>query len=652
MIRSESLPTGTVTFVFTDVESSSQRWETHREAMKEAVARHDLLMRAVIEQQRGYVFKTVGDSFCAAFHTPLEAVRAAIDAQSALAKEDFSAVEGLRVRIGIHTGYADERDGDYFGPPVNRVARLMSIGHGGQVLLSAATRELVYHDLPASTSLVDLGPHRFKDLTHAEQVWQLTAPGLPNDFPPLRSLDTLPNNLPIQPTSFRGREQDLEQVKSLLDEHTLLTVFGAGGVGKTRLAVQAGADLLDRYPDGVWIAELASVTDPALVSSVIAKVLGMSQPETRGVDEPLSQWLKRKQLLLIVDNCEHLLEAVAPLADAICHSCPNVRILATSRQALGIGGEALYRLPSLAVPEASSTLRAEDAVQYGAIALFVDRARFADMRFNLSDDNAPLVAEICRRLDGIPLAIELAAARVNVLSIPNLAKRLHERFRLLTGGSRTALPRQKTLSALIDWSYDLLSAQERTLFSRLATFAGTFTLDAAAFVCAGDGIDETNILDLTTSLVDKSLAVADTSRTQERYRLLESTREYGLEKLTGSGEHERLMHRYAEYFVGVAQEADRKLDTMPLGEWLARLDPDVENFRAVLEWALDKAREAALAGALAGALEMFWWHGGLEAEGRRWSGAALAQLDEGAHPEVEARLRRALALLTSRLLFS
>jgi predicted ATPase/class 3 adenylate cyclase len=652
MSRSGPLPTGTVTFVFTDVESSSQRWETNREAMKTAVEHHDLLVRAAIEQQRGYVFKTVGDAFCAAFHSPLEAISAAIDAQRALAKEDFSAVDGLRVRIGIHTGYADERDGDYFGPPVNRVARLMSIGHGGQVLLSAATRELVQQDLPASTSLIDLGSHRFKDLTHAERVWQLTVPGLPSAFPPLKSLDALPNNLPIQPTSFRGREQDLEEVKSLLDEHALLTLFGAGGVGKTRLAVQTGADLLDRYPDGVWLAELASITDPALVSSVIAKVLGISQPEARVVDEPIWQWLKRKQLLLIVDNCEHLVDAVAALADAICRSCPDVRILATSRQALGIGGEALYRLPSLAVPEPASRLRAEDAAQYGAIALFIDRARSADMRFSLTDDNAPIVAEICRRLDGIPLAIELAAARVNVLSIPNLAQRLDERFRILTGGSRTALPRQKTLSALIDWSYDLLSAQERTLFSRMAAFAGTFTLDSAVFVCAGDGIDETNVFDLTISLVDKSLVVADTGGNLARYRLLESTREYGLEKLTASGERERLTRRYAEYFLGVAQEADRNLDTMPLSEWRARLDPELENFRAVLEWSLDKARDAALGGAVAGALEMFWWHGGLEAEGRRWIGAALSQLGDGAHPEVETRLRKALALLTSRFLYS
>ena len=647
-----SLPSGTVTFLFTDLEGSTERWETQREAMKSAVARHDALVRAAIERHRGYVFKTVGDAFCAAFDTPLDAVRAAIDLQVALAKEDFSAVDGLRARAGLHTGYADERDGDYFGPAVNRVARLMSIGHGGQVLLSAATRELVHEDLPASASLTDLGRHRLKDLAHTEHVWQLNVVDMPNAFPPLKSLDLLPNNLPIQPTSFRGREHDLEKVKSLLAEHTLVTLFGAGGVGKTRLAVQAGGDLLDQYPDGVWLAELATITDPKLVTSVIAKVLGMSQPESYRVNDTIPQWLRRKQTLLIIDNCEHVVEAVAELVDSICHTCPSARVLATSRQPLGIGGEAVYRLPSLAVPGTIGRLRAEDAAQYGAVALFVDRAALADARFTLTDDSAPVVVEICRRLDGIPLAIELAAARAKVLSLSNLAHRLNERFKILTAGSRTALPRQKTLGALIDWSYDLLSTREQTLFDRVSIFAGTFTLDTATFVCAGNGIDEIDVLDLIASLVDKSLLVADTTGDHERYRLLESTREYGLEKLTLRGEREPLARRYAERFLGVALEADRKLDSMPLSEWLARLDPDVENFRAVLEWALDQRRDAALGGAVAGALEMFWWHGGLEAEGRRWIEMALGQIDDEAQSEVVDRLRQALALLTSRFLYS
>ncbi len=650
--RSEALPTGTVTFLFTDIESSTQRWEAHPESMKTAIARHDALMRAEIEQQGGYVFKTVGDSFCCAFRTAPKAISAALCAQRALTKENFSPVDGLQIRIGIHTGYADERDGDYFGPAVNRVARLMSIGYGGQILVSGATRELVHGDLPAGANLIDLGSHRLKDLTQPEQVWQLTTAELPSNFPLLKSLDTLPNNLPMQVTSFLGRDHDVEELKARLAAHRLVTLFGAGGVGKTRLAVQVGADLLDHFPNGVWLAELSPITDPQLVGSVIARVLGMSQTERHGTDEAIPQWLRRKQLLLIVDNCEHVLEAVAALTDAILHLCPNVRILATSRQALGIAGEAVYRLPSLAVPDPISTLGAETAAQYGAVALFVDRAVLADMRCTLTDDNAPIVAEICRRLDGIPLAIELAAARVKVLSIPNLAHRLNERFKILTGGSRTALPRQKTLSALIDWSYDLLSPQEKTLFNRMAIFASSFTLDGATFVCAGEGIDEINVLDLIATLADKSLVLADTGGNQERYRLLESIREYALEKLTVSCERERLARRHAEHFLGVAQQAERNLGEMPLSEWLARLEPEVENFRAVLEWSLGKARDAALGGAVAGALEMFWWHGGVEAEGRRWIEVALNQIGGEAHAEVAARLRRSLALLTSRVLYS
>jgi len=646
------LPTGTVTFLFSDIEGSTERWETHGEAMKAAVARHEKLVRQAISRHDGYIFKMLGDAFCSAFATAPNALKAAVEAQRALAMEDFSAVDGLRVRMGLHTGSADERDADYFGPAVNRVARLMSIGHGAQVLLSDTTHALVQNEPPPETIFTDLGSHRLKDLAQPEHVWQVTLSGHKSDFQPLKSLDALPNNLPIQVTSFRGRERDLEDLKLHLLEHRLITLVGAGGVGKTRLAVQLGAEVLDRFPDGVWISDLAPIADAELVSSVVAKALGVSQAQVRLTDESITHSLKGRQLLLVLDNCEHVVETAAALADAIhCH-CPDVRILVTSRQALGVHGEKVVRLDSLAVPDKLANIQPTAALEFGAVALFTDRASLVDQSFRLGGDNARTVSDICRRLDGIPLAIELAAARVNVMSIPNLALRLDERFKVLTGGSRTALPRQKTLTALFDWSYDLLTPDERVLFNRLSIFAGSFTEDAAASVCAEDGAESADVLDLIGSLADKSLMVVDKSGNQERYRMLESTRQYALGKLAAGGEYERLARRYANYYCNFARQPERGLSAIPLSEWLARIEPELENLRATMDWTLVKGQEVALGAFLAGALEMFWWHGGLEAEGLRWIDLALHKIDAGQQPGVAAQLRQAFALLMSRVLYS
>jgi predicted ATPase/class 3 adenylate cyclase len=640
-------PTGTVAFLFTDIEGSSQRWEAHPDVMDGALRRHDAILTSAIATHNGHVFKTAGDEFCVAFGRISDAIRAAIDAQRTLSQEDFSAVGGLRVRMGLHLGEATEHDGDYFGPVVNRVARLMSIGHGGQILITDVARAHVHGDLPDGVSLTDFGPHQLKGLAEPEHVWQLTIAGLNASFPPLKSLDPLLNNLPMQVTSFRGRERDLKEVKSLLGAHRLLTLFGAGGVGKTRLAVQAGADLLEQHPDGVWFADLAPISSGELVPSVIAKMLGISQPEDRRVDDSILVWLKRKRLLLILDNCEHLLDTVATLADAILRSCPDVRILATSRQALGITGEAVHRLPSLALPETTAGLSAESAMGYGAIALFADRARASDSRFALADDVVPIVTEICRRLDGIPLAIELAAARVKVLSLSGLAQHLDERFKILTAGSRTALPRQKTLTALIYWSYDLLSSREQTLFQRCSIFAGGFTLDAATAVCGGDEVADDDVLDLVISLVDKSLMLAETDAESERYNLLESTRAYALEKLAENGGRERVAGRHAAYFIEVARAHDQVHSPLSMAAWIARAEVDLDNFRAALEWALKEGHDIALGGALAGALERVWFGGGLSAEGRWWIQAALERTDQAEHPAIVARLRRGLAMLST-----
>lgn len=646
MALAAPLPTGAVTFAFTDIEGSTTRWERDRDAMQEAVRRHDTILRAAITEHGGHVFKTVGDAFCAAFRRPEDALAAMLTAQQVLAAEDFSAVDGLRVRTALHTGTTDERDGDYFGPVLNRVARLLAVAHGGQVLISGDTAELS-NGIPLQGSLRDLGFAQLKDLATPEHVWQLDIAGLPNEFPPLRTLDALPNNLPLQRTTFVEREYDVAEIKNLLDRHHLLTLVGSGGVGKTRLAIQVGADLLDHYPDGVWFVDLAPIDNPELVASVVAQTVGMSQRQDQRVDESIPPWLKRKKLLLIFDNCEHVLEPIAALAAAILTTAQDVRIVATSRQALNIIGEVAHALPSLTVPPEPAGLRSEDALGYGAVALFVDRARTANARFVLTDDNAPIIAEICRRLDGIALAIELAAARVKVLSIPNLAQRLNDRFKLLTGGSRDALPRQKTLTALIDWSYDLLTPQEQRLFARLGVFAGGFGLDAATKISGGEDLDDIDILNLLASLTDKSLVVADTSGEHERYSLLESTRAYALEKLTAAGAHEQLARCHAGYFRDQALDADeRARSTGSTAAWLAGVELELDNYRSVLEWALKDGHDLVLGGAVAGALLRLWLNG-LTVEGRYWIGLAQAGLDESAHPRVAARMWRVLSALSS-----
>ncbi len=641
-----ALPTGTVTFLFTDVEGSTQRWETHRSAMPAAVKRHDELLRSFIESNGGFVFKTIGDAFCGVFDEVASAINAALDIQRALAKEDFSAVGGLGVRIALHTGTCDERNGDYFGPTVNRVARLLSVGHGGQILLSDATSALAKVDLPTRVSLRDLGGHRLKDLSNPEHVHQLVAADLPAEFPALRSLDAISNNLPIQVTSFRGREEEMNEVSRALEATRLVTLFGAGGVGKTRLALQVAAEVLDRFPDGVWYLELASTADPDFVPSVIAGLLNAPENPERSATDTLLNFLKRKRMLLIFDNCEHVIDEASKLAAAILHNCPDVRILATSRQAFNIAGEDVVRVASLGAPDTAKAVSAQDALRFGAVALFVDRATSVNRSFRLTDDMAPIVADICRRLDGIPLAIELAAARVKVLSIPHLAQRLSERFRILSSGDRTALKRQQTMRALIDWSYDLLTDPEKQIFRRLAIFSGDFSLDAVSDVCAGGDIDSLDILDLISSLVDKSLVVAETGGSIERYRLLESTREYGLEKLSESGERDQLAQRHAQYYLKLAREGDAAFPNEQRTTWLPRMKAELDNFRGVLDWALVKKQDVALGAELAALASLVWWDAGFDPEGRRWVQAALAFEPQLSEP-VRAKAWLALAPLTA-----
>jgi len=646
--RSE-LPTGTVTFLFSDVEGSTERWERHRTAMKRAVARHEEIVSEAIGAHGGRVFKTVGDAFCAAFHTVPDAIAAALAAQHAMSKEDFSAVDGLKVRMALHTGLADERNGDYFGPTVNRVARLLSIGHGGQVLVSGAASDLAQGEMPSRATLRDLGAHRLKDLAHPEQVYQLLSPELPADFPPLRSLESLPNNLPLQVTLFLGREKDVTDIERRLAKTRLLTLVGTGGVGKTRLSLQVGADVLDQYEDGVWFVELAPILDPDLIPGVMATIFGVDTPAGQSPLEALVHVLRPKRMLVILDNCEHIVVGAARIADALLRGCPQVRIIATSRQGLGIDGEVVLRVSSLPVPEHVEGLKAADAIGYGSVALFVDRASAAVESFRLTDENAPTIAQICRRLDGIALAVELAASRIKVLAPTQLLAMLSERFRVLTGGKRTALPRQQTMRAAIDWSYDLLDENEKLMFRRLAVFSGGCTLEAAREICGDQTIGQWEVFELLSSLIDKSLVSSEASGAEQRYRLLESTRQYALEKLEQSGELDGMQRRHAAYYEAMVEKALKIWNSTPTFTWLEPLEADYDNFRGVMDWALIERHDVELGAKLTGMLARFWREGPYSVEGRQRITAAADQLDGSLTPATKAQLLWARAFMSGGL---
>jgi predicted ATPase/class 3 adenylate cyclase len=583
-------PSGTVTFLFSDIEGSTQRWERDPDAMSAALARHDALLRDAIEAHEGYVFKVMGDSFCAAFATAPSALAAALCGQRSLLAEDFSSVDGIRVRMAVHSGPAEERNGDYLGPAVNRVARLLSIGHGGQVLVSAAAAELLDETTPPGSSLRDLGAHRLKDLTRSERVYQLVAPDLIDTFPALRSFEHLPNNLPLQLTSFVGRDEQLAELKTLTRQHRLVTLVGTGGAGKTRCAIQAGAELLEEFSDGVWLVELAPISDSSLIATAIAQALKVREEPNRPLLDTLLAHLERRQMLLIVDNCEHLIDEARNVIAAILRGAPRVRVLATSRESLNVGGERALQLPSLSASD--------------SVTLFADRARAADSRFELSETNAPFVSEIAERLDGIPLAIELAAARVKVLSPQQLAQKLDERLRILTGGDRSALPRHRTMRALIDWSYDLLDERERALFRRLAIFAGGWTLQSATEICSGDGIDdEWEMLDALSSLVDKSLVIVDAVGEDRRYRMLNSIREYARERLGEAGEIERIAEKHARFYAEFVHGLEPLVEALEDVEWRQTLAVELDNIRGAVEWTIFGGHDIAIGLALLADME-------------------------------------------------
>ena len=620
----QTLPTGTVTLLLADVEGSTRLWQDQSNEMTAAVARLDDAVPQIVAAHQGVrpVEQGEGDSFVAAFARASDAIACAVELQRA-------PLAPIRLRIGVHTGEVQLRDeGNYMGPTINRTARIRDLAHGGQTVLSGTTGDLVADRLSAGIWLADLGTHELRDLPRPERVLQLCHPDLHNEFPPLRTAKTADKQrLPIHLTSFIGRDEAIREIPQILEGNRLVTLTGAGGVGKTRLAVQIAAGMMSAFADGIWFVDLAPVTDAEAVPVAVARVLGLPDQLGRSTNDTVLEFFSTRQALLVLDNCEHLLEVSATLATAIVAGCPEVTRLATSREPLGIVGEAVWRVASLSLGDE-------------AVELFVDRARQVRQDFSLSGDaDADAVVEICRRLEGIPLAIELAAARVRVLSLAEIVGSLHDRFRLLTGGVRTAVRRQQTLRASVDWSYALLTEPERVLLRRLAVFMGGFDLDAAQSIGGGDDVASYQVLDILTLLVDKSLVVATTAKGRTRYHLLETVRQYAQEKLGESGEADALRARHREHYTAVAARLDTpgaaRLDVL-----VAETEIEFDNLQAAFTWSRDSA-EAEYALGLASSLTPLWSMRGHLQQGLAWFEAVL--FDEKQRGLTSGMLARGLA---------
>lgn len=592
--------------------------------MLPVMARHDAISRAAVERNRGTIVKMTGDGVHAAFNSPLDALIATLEIQQRLSAQDAEGL-ALSLRCGLHTGIDERRDGDFYGRAVNRAARIMNAAHGGQMLLSKAVAEQVSSMLPDGVSLRDLGAVRLRDLSTPEHIYQLLHAQLRADFPALRSLEATPNNLTQQLNSFIGRERELAEIKQMLTSNRLVTLLGMGGIGKSRLSMQLAADVLDDFPDGVWFVELAAVTDPGSVPQAVASVLGVKEEAGRPVVDALTKYVRDLQLLIILDNCEQVVHGCADLAKRLLQAGSRVKVLTSSRDYLQVAGETTYHVPTLSVPDPTKKIDVDSLTQHEAVRLFVDRAAASRHGFGLTEQNAASVVDICHRLDGIPLALELAAARVRALSVEAIAARLHDRFRLLVTGDQTVLPRQRTLRALIDWSYDLLTEAERTSFQRLSVFAGGWTLEAAEAVCADGDLLQDGVLDLLTQLVQKSLVVMEVGG--ERYRMLDTVRHYALEKLNGVGEEAAVRGRHLDFYLAFAERARLDVGGPTHEASLARLDLERENLLSGHRW-IDNAEGAAEKGLrLTSALKSYLFNRGLLGLAHQVAVEALARID-------------------------
>ncbi len=581
-----TIPTGNVTFLFTDIEGSTKLAQKNNEAYLEALGKHHEILYEIIDSNNGFVFKIVGDSFCSAFHTTEDAVNAAIKTQHRLNSTDWKDTE-IKVRMGIHTGEAEFVNQDYVGyVTLSRSQRIMSVAYGGQILVTQEIYDVFKNNKEAKISFKDFGKRKLKDIILPEHIYQIVAEDLITDFPPLKSLDARQNNLPSSVTKFIGRRKEIDEIKKLFSGIRLISLTGAGGTGKTRLAIQLVSELIDEFENGVWIIELSPVTDPELVAKEISTVLKLKEDPGCDIFETVKEFLKDKKILLLFDNSEHLLTKCAQIAESLLTSCPDLKIISTSREPFNVHGETIYRIPPLSMPDKIKNESFESLSEYESVKLFLERANSVNPNFTLTQENIYTVAELCKKLDGIPLAIELASKRVNVLPVEKIYERLDDRFKLLTGGSTTALPRQKTLRALIDWSYDLLNPNEQLLLQRLAIFMGGWSLEAAEEICSDETIDRYEVLDLMNSLHDKSLITFNEVNGKGRYGILESIKYYALEKLAGNTEDFR---KNFDYFLNLSSFAKAK--KVRQLDWLNLVDPELDNIRRNIQWATDNCPE-------------------------------------------------------------
>lgn len=625
---------GIITFLFTDIEGSTKLAQKFSSKLTEVLDIHNSILTDCIESNNGHVFKTIGDAFCCAFNKPEDAVKAAVESQKKLLSEKWKYAD-IKVRMGIHTGPAERNGADYMGYlTLARTQRVMSAASGDQILITEDTYRKLGALYSSEISFRNMGSRRLKDLIQPMNLYQIQSPGLPAAFPPLKTLDARPNNLPIQLSSFIGRVNEISEVKEIIMSSRLVTLLGPGGTGKTRLSLQVCAEIIDEFANGVWFAELAQINDSFLIPLEIIKVLGIKDQSGQNPEKVISDYLKDKELIIILDNCEHLINDCAVLAENLLKSSPKVKIIATSRESFRIRGEQVYKLLSLSFPDPVKKISAKELVLYESVRLFIERALTVNPEFRVTDDNADSLSEICFRLDGIPLAIELAAARTKILNVEKLNEKLKDRFKLLKSGSRTDLPRQQTLKALIDWSYDLLPDVEKEMWKKISVFNGGFNLEAAEKICPDENTPEEDIPELLNNLCEKSIIMFDTEN--DRFKILETIRQYGLELYGETGDEIGIMNKHFLYYFNLVKELTPKLKGKEIPVYMKVFDSERGNIETALEWSVKSGNYNEGAEMLI-SLGRYWSFRDYNYLGFKWCGI-ITEFNESLNKSIYANL--------------